>query len=505
MGANRNQIEELEKQLNNTERELTNCREILDTVLEGTKSGYWDWNIKEGTDYLSPSFKQMLGYEDHELPSEPGSWKQVMHPDDLPQFIAAVNKHSDTKEQAPFQQEVRYYHKNGSLIWVVCQGKVLEWDSQGKPLRFVGSYLNITDKKDTESTLKESDMRFHLTFGNLGVGMALVGLDGRPMVTNAVLQKMLDYTNEELTRMTFADFTHPEDATQDWSLYKDLIAGKIQNYSMEKRYIRKGGKEIWADLSVSLARDQLTNEPLYAIGIVKDISEKKKAMNDLLRSGKQLEQFAYVASHDLQEPLRTVNSFTSMFLEKYKGQLDQEADEYLGYINEASNRMKDLINALLDYSRIDKKHAIETIDCNELTATVVQDMDTLIKETKTEIAIGRLPTLPAYKTELRLLFQNLISNAIKFRKPEVNPKIKIEATKEGGFWQFALSDNGIGIDDQFREKVFMIFQRLHPRTEYEGTGIGLAHCKKIIQMHEGNIWVESTLNVGSTFYFTIPI
>lgn len=497
MGENHDRINELEK-------ELANARNVLDTTLEGTNVGYWDWNIKEGKEYMSPSSKLLFGYEDHEFPSKPGSWKELIHPDDLPVFLETFNKHIETKGQSPFQQEARYFHKDGSILWVICKGKAVEWDKEGKVLRIVGSYQNITTQKTTEKNLEESEIRFRLTFENLGAGMALVGLDGRPIVTNGVLQRMLQYTNEEFTQMTFTDFTHPEDATEDLGHYKDLIDDKIKNYSMEKRYIRKDGKEIWADLSVSLARDQLTNKPLYAIGMVKDISEKKKAMNDLLKSSKQLEQFAYVASHDLQEPLRTVNSFTSMFLDKYSGQLDEEADEYLGYINEASNRMKDLINALLDYSRIDKKNTIETADCNELMATVLLDMDTLIKETKTEVEIGRLPTIPVYKTELRQLFQNLISNAIKFRKPETTPRIKIEASKISGYWQFTVADNGIGIDDQFMEKIFMIFQRLHPRSEYEGTGIGLAHCKKIIQMHEGNIWVESDLNVGSTFFFTIP-
>lgn len=233
--------------------------------------------------------------------------------------------------------------------------------------------------------------------------------------------------------------------------------------------------------------------------------EKKVEMRtlELERKNKELEQFAYVASHDLQEPLKTVSGFVGLLNKQYKGRLDENADKYLEYILQASDRMKTLIKDLLVYSRIGRAIAFVLSDCNILLHEVLADMDNNIRENKAIIHAEQLPVLYAFPTELKLLFQNLLSNAIKFRKPGVQPEISITVTKIQGFWKFSVSDNGIGIDQQHRDRIFVIFQRLHNRKDYEGSGIGLAHCKKIVELHGGEIWVESIPGIGSTFNFTI--
>lgn len=233
---------------------------------------------------------------------------------------------------------------------------------------------------------------------------------------------------------------------------------------------------------------------------------EKKVENrtmELERKNKELEQFAYVASHDLQEPLKTVSGFVGLLNKQYKGRLDENADKYLEYILNASDRMRTLIKDLLVYSRIGRAIAFVLADCNILLHEVLADMDNNIKESKAKIHTDTLPVLYTFPTELKLLFQNLISNAIKFRKRGVQPEINITVTKIPGFWKFAVSDNGIGIDQQHRDRIFVIFQRLHNKKDYEGSGIGLAHCKKIVELHGGEIWVESLPGIGSTFYFTI--
>jgi signal transduction histidine kinase len=253
--------------------------------------------------------------------------------------------------------------------------------------------------------------------------------------------------------------------------------------------------------AMALELEKLQNEIKEANA---DLEKKVESRTmELERKNKELEQFAYVASHDLQEPLKTVSGFVGLLNKQYKGRLDENADKYLEYILNASDRMKTLIKDLLVYSRIGRAIAFVLADCNILLHEVLADMDNNIKENKAKIHTEQLPVLYTFPTELKLLFQNLISNAIKFRKRGVQPEISITVTKIPGFWKFAISDNGIGIDQQHRDRIFVIFQRLHNKKDYEGSGIGLAHCKKIVELHGGEIWVESIPGIGSTFYFTI--
>jgi signal transduction histidine kinase len=218
---------------------------------------------------------------------------------------------------------------------------------------------------------------------------------------------------------------------------------------------------------------------------------------------KELEQFAYVASHDLQEPLRTTSAFVELLQKEYRGRLGGNADKYLDYLSQASDRMKTLIKDLLDYSRIGREKEAMLAGCNELLDEVLADLDKNIKENGVVVKAGALPALYAYPTELKLLFQNLITNSIKFRHPNRTPEVTISASEGKAYWTFTVSDNGIGIEDQFLERIFNIFQRLHTRTQYDGSGIGLAHCKKIVELHGGKIWAESEPGKGSRFTFTI--
>jgi signal transduction histidine kinase len=229
------------------------------------------------------------------------------------------------------------------------------------------------------------------------------------------------------------------------------------------------------------------------------------ANKELKIKNRELEQFAYVASHDLQEPLRTTSGFVDLLQKQYKGKLDDKADKYLAFIADASNRMRVLIKDLLEFSRIGTKAELKTVDCNIILKNMLSDIEAAIQETNANIKYGEMPVLMGYPTEIKLLFQNLVVNAIKFRKKNIAPQINISAEKKEGFWEFAVSDNGIGMEKEHNERIFDIFQRLHTRTEYEGSGIGLSHCKKIVELHHGKIWVSSNPGIGSTFYFTMPV
>ncbi|MEO6721029.1 MAG: two-component regulator propeller domain-containing protein [Ferruginibacter sp.] len=232
--------------------------------------------------------------------------------------------------------------------------------------------------------------------------------------------------------------------------------------------------------------------------------DAENANKELERKNSELEQFAYVASHDLQEPLRTTSSFVTILKDQYAGQLDEKADKYFTYILQASDRMKVLIKDLLDYSRIGTKKELVQVDCNKILQEVLDDLGVAIGEANAAITYDSLPVVSGFPTEIKQLFQNLVTNAIKFRKKDTRPHVSVSAKKIEGYWEFSFKDNGIGIDEKYSEKIFVIFQRLHTRTEYEGSGIGLSHCKKIVELHHGKIWLTSVPGEGATFYFTLP-
>lgn len=234
-------------------------------------------------------------------------------------------------------------------------------------------------------------------------------------------------------------------------------------------------------------------------------TNKKLDLNllELTNKNKELAQFTYIASHDLQEPLRTITNFTELFQQQYKDAFDEEAKTFLGFIMQASNRMRNLIKGLLDYSRIGHNKEKTTVDINKVLDELQIDLKSIIDETNTKFNLQPMPKIKGYKVELGLLFQNLILNAIKFRKEKVDPNITISVNEIDSFYEFSVKDNGIGIANQYQKKIFSIFQRLHSKEKYEGTGIGLAHCQKIVELHQGKIWVNSTPNEGSSFFFTI--
>ena len=235
-----------------------------------------------------------------------------------------------------------------------------------------------------------------------------------------------------------------------------------------------------------------------------------KKADELARSNADLEQFAYVASHDLQEPLRMVAAYTQLLSERYRGKLDENADKFIGYASEGALRMQVLIQDLLAFSRVGRANGADSmVDCNSVLEEVVKSLGPAIQESGAVIDYSNLnsanlPGVWADRTQIVQLFQNLIGNAIKFRG-EKQPVISIRAEKTALYWQFSLADNGIGIAPEFADNIFVVFQRLHARTEYPGNGIGLAICKKIIERNGGNIWVESQAGCGATFKFTIPL
>jgi len=293
-------------------------------------------------------------------------------------------------------------------------------------------------------------------------------------------------------------------------LWRTISGGQVWNGELCNK--KKSGELYWESASISPVRDETGRITSY-VGVKRDISEEKETarrlestVSELARSNAELEQFAYVASHDLREPLRMVSSYVSLLARRYSDKLDGDALEFIAFAKDGARRMDRLILDLLEYSRIGRiSQPVEPVNLSESLAEALRNLEAAIADTKTRVELnGPLPSVQAVPSEMGRLLQNLVGNAIKYRSPERDPDIHISAEDAGANWVVCVADNGIGIAPEYYERIFGIFQRLHAHGEYEGTGIGLAVCRKIVQHSGGRIWVESVPGEGSRFFFSLP-
>jgi PAS domain S-box-containing protein len=449
---------------------------------------------------------EILGYPEQELLGLTG--RQISHPDDL-DVINEQRPRLYAGEIDAVRVEKRYLRKDGSVVWVHFSMTV-ERDAQGRPLYEIGVYDDITAQRDAEARLKENEARFRQTFELAASGICHV-IDGRFVRVNRRLCEILGYPEEALLKKSVKDVSHPEDRDLTDTERARIRKGEIESARFEKRYLRgDNGAVVWCDIAIALVRDA-EGAPLYEVAIFEDITERKKgeaalreAHEELKRSNAELEQFAYVASHDLQEPLRMVASYTQLLWRRYDARLDKDAREFMAFIIDGATRMKQLIEDLLAYSRVGTKGAdFAPVSAEVALRRALFNLRTGIEEAGAVVTHDVLPSVPADEGQLAQLFQNLVGNALKFRSDSV-PRIHVAVTEKTNEWQFEVRDNGIGIEPQYYERIFMVFQRLHNKGDYPGTGIGLAICKKVVERHGGRIWVESRPNAGSSFYFTLP-
>ena len=407
--------------------------------------------------------------------------------------------------------EIRNRAKDGSIFWVDATSVPL-LDSEGKPRQYITIRTDITARKRSE------EMRERLGAVVESSDDAIISntLNGIVTAWNSGAERLFGYTSADALGKPMDRLLPLERANEESDILARIARGEHFTH-FETLRVRKDGQRV--DISATISPVKDSSGAIAGVAtIARDITQRKaselerrqaeedlaRKVDELARSNAELEQFAYIASHDLQEPLRMVAAYTQLLGERYRGRLDENADKFIGYACEGALRMQTLVRDLLAFSRIGRSDAAcVRVDCGAAMAEVLQSLGPAIGESAAVVTHGALPVVWADRSQVTQVLQNLIGNAIKFRGKEA-PAISVQAEKAGEQWLFSVSDNGIGIAPEYRENIFVVFQRLHTRTEYPGNGIGLAICRKIVERGGGKIWVEAQAGHGSTFRFTLP-
>ncbi|MEQ8680083.1 MAG: PAS domain S-box protein, partial [Cyclobacteriaceae bacterium] len=500
------------------EAEKKRIEEVLERTNEIARIGAWEVDLINNTVYWSKITKEI-----HEVPQ-----------DFIPDLAGGIEFYKEGKSRDTIQKVVGEAIETGKTfdveLEIVTAKKNIRWVrsigqsefEDGKCVRLYGVFQDIDEitKSKEALNIRNLELQAILNSGHVSI----IGTDTAGTIThfNEGAERLLQYTSAEMVgKQTPAIIHKLEEVVSRGKELTDFYGTTVSGFeifvkkardgkyeSREWTYVRKDGSTFPVQLIVTAIKNE-TGEITGFLGVATDITERKQAEEKMRRysilesKSKEMEQFAYVASHDLREPLLTIINYMDALAEEYGNRIDGDGERYIKSISGAAGRMDELIKGLLDYSRLSAKKELEETDFNEVLEESISDLNSLIKAKKAKIEVTELPRLKAYPLEIKLLFQNLIANAIKFSKNGSHPKVSISARPIENGWQFEVRDNGIGIEEKDQEKIFLMFHRIHGRTEYEGTGIGLAHCKKIVELHDGKIWVDSVPGEFSTFHFTI--
>ena len=480
--------------------------ELLNRTQKIAKVGGWEINLSD----MSVSWTEEV-FRIHELSMDvkPRVEDGISYyaPEARPIITDAVNK--AIEEGVPWDLELPFITAKGNHKWVRALGYPEQ--ENGKTVRLSGVFQDITDLHLAQKEVSKVRERLEIATSSAKVGIWDWDIKKNELAWDLTMYELYGIKREDFSGAyeSWRSGLHPVDSEKADQEIQMALEGK-KSFDTQFRVI-------WPDDSIHhirakarVDRDEEGNA-VRMLGTNWDITRETEAIlreeqriKELEVKNKELEQFAYVASHDLQEPLRTMNSYVDLLDQQHNNELSDEARKFMEVIKKASGRMTVLIKDLLEYSRIGRKEELDTVDCNQLLEEVLEDLELSIKEGECEIKFDSLPTIKGAESELKQLFQNLMSNAIKFKRRDEQAHIRVWATEETGCWSFHFQDNGIGIAKEHSDRIFTIFQRLHTREEYSGTGIGLALCRKIVNTHQGKIWVTSEQDHGCTFHFTIP-
>ncbi len=409
--------------------------------------------------------------------------------------------------------------KRGEKIWIMGSYNKI-YDRNGKLTRILKIVTDITERKRLEQEIKhlnehlvkmvaektaevvKKEEQYRFLLQNMQEGIQVISYDWKYLYLNAAVLAQSKTTSEELLGKTMMERYPGIENTEMFAALSHCMNERVTKI-IENEFTFPDGSRAWFQLSIQPVPEGLFILSMDITNRKRDEERLRKYAEELQTSNSQLERFAHVASHDLQEPLRMVSSFLSLLAARLAERLDAQSRQYIDFAVDGAERMKVLIRDLLAYSRVGSKtEEFTAVDLNIVLQHVQQDLSERISETAASIHVDPLPVVHARQPLVNQLWQNLLANALKYCK--VKPDISIGYSDEPGCFVFHIKDNGIGIDPRYFEKIFIIFQRLHNRSDYSGTGIGLAISKKIVELHGGKIWVESAPGKGSTFYFTIP-
>lgn len=421
--------------------------------------------------------------------------------DELERMYASVVKEIDAKLKA--EAELRLHQEH---LERVVEERTADLRRVNEQLRArIEERMQAEDRRArAEQDVRRSEALYRTIARNMpDTAVTLVDRQYRFLLAEGSLLEKMGLKQEKVEGHTLEEAFDKQTSARIEEGFRRALSGESASFEQEF-----DGHVVWSRY-VPVQDDQ--GKVLTAINLSVDITDRKHAeqererlIAELERSNRELQQFAYVASHDLQEPLRTVASYVELLARRYQGRLDPAADKYISYAVQGANRMSSLINDLLAYSRVSTRgRPFRPVDMNEVLKMVLADLESAIEESNALVTGHSLPTVKGDQSQLIQLLQNLIGNAIKFRRNDVRPVITVSGENKEGEWIFGVHDNGIGIDTRFHERIFQIFQRLHTREEFPGTGVGLAICKRIVERHRGRIWVASSTE-GTSFYFTIP-
>ena len=500
------------------ENELRQNERKLKLAMDMAKLAHWEYDVSSDLFTFDDSFYKLYGTTaDQEgglkMSSEEYAQKFIP-PEESNMVMKEIAKALETDDPDFFGQvEHTIMRVDGEKRFIIVRYGIIK-NAEGRTIKTYGANQDITELKMAEKELRESELKYRTLFNSSPDSTILIGIDGNLMDVNHAAQEVTGLSKEDLIGKNFTELNLLLDEEMPLHIEKvsQVLRGKSSK-PYESRFIDRNGKIRYAETYLKALKK---DDEIFAFNVIAhDITERKKAeeklkeiINELERSNYELQQFAYITSHDLQEPLRTIASFTQLLERRYRGKLDSDADEFIEFIVDAAVRMKEMIQGLLEYSRVGtQKVEFKEVDLDVELEQVLSNLHALINKNNAEITYDPLPKVMADPDQMVRVFQNLISNAIKFRKPDEPPKIHVscQIDKENNEYIFSVADNGIGIEKEYKDKIFEVFKRLHAMGKYEGTGIGLSVVKRIIEQYDGRIWLESKLGEGSTFYFTLPL